>query len=370
MQLLDETPTRFFCFISFAQKRGYSYEWKATKLHDWHKIGSQLLVQWTNSEPLVVSRLSIKSQQQCVFFIQSNGSVQLFQKIGTMIRSSNDSKWQACMRETDADRSRQAGHGEPWTSKRDEQGRSNARHSCLVTALHSNLEDLEAHVLAHSCERVKSDSEGEASKVVTKTEEKCSCLLPKKTKRDLFCEQNRLAWILEQSPIRCRGTSSRHSVESVSNQNFTGDGEELTKDPIAVAEAKSYSYVQFIMIWKVLWRIIMESSNNNYTLSIRHKQNRRTRCTSSKRRNIELIAANLERIADLEEWEKLDASEIHPRRINAKEVLISQKKNWIHIPSSRWYSKIFRKRLRIPRTHSEGGIHRKERECQRRISWR
>ena len=32
-----------------------------------------------------------------------------------------------------------------------------------------------------------------------------------------------------QPPIRCRGTSSRHSVESVSNRNFTGDGEEFAK---------------------------------------------------------------------------------------------------------------------------------------------
>ena len=37
-------------------------------------------------------------------------------------------------------------------------------------------------------------------------------------------------------------------MESVSNQNFTGDGEEFTKVLIAVAEAKSYSYVQFIRI--------------------------------------------------------------------------------------------------------------------------
>ena len=46
--------------------------------------------------------------------------------------------------------------------------------------------------------------------------------------------------------IRCRGTSSRHSTESVSNQNFTGDGEEFKIGPTAVAEAKSYSYVQLI----------------------------------------------------------------------------------------------------------------------------
>ena len=55
-------------------------------------------------------------------------------------------------------------------------------------------------------------------------------------------------------------------------------------------------------------------------------------------------------IADLEELENLDVSEIYPRRINAKEVLISQREEEF-ISSSR-YSKIVRKRLRIPRTDS------------------
>ena len=44
-----------------------------------------------------------------------------------------------------------------------------------------NLEDLEAHVLAHSSEREYSDSEGDASKVETqKWEHKYSLLLPQK----------------------------------------------------------------------------------------------------------------------------------------------------------------------------------------------
>ena len=38
--------------------------------------------------------------------------------------------------------------------------------------------------------------------------------------------------------MRCRGTSSRHSTESVSNQNFTRDGEEFTKVLTAAADAK------------------------------------------------------------------------------------------------------------------------------------
>ena len=51
----------------------------------------------------------------------------------------------------------------------------------------------------------------------------------------------------------------------------------------------------------------------------------------------------------------------------AKEVLIT-KSWWIHIPSSRFYSKIVRKRLRIPRTHSKAGTDRKEWRSQKRTS--
>ena len=65
-------------------------------------------------------------------------------------------------------------------------------------------------------------------------------------------------------------------------------------------------------------------------------------------------------IVEIEELEKLDASETYPRRENAKEVLISEpKKMKFCISCCRWFSKIIRKRLRIPRTHSEAD--RKER---------
>ena len=74
-------------------------------------------------------------------------------------------------------------------------------------------------------------------------------------------------------------------------------------------------------------------------------------------------------IADLEELEKLDASEIHPRTLNAKEVLISKERR-IHFVSSIWYSKIVRKRLRIPSTHSKAGTICKEGRSQRRASRR
>ena len=75
-------------------------------------------------------------------------------------------------------------------------------------------------------------------------------------------------------------------------------------------------------------------------------------------------------IADLEDLEKLDASDIYPRRINAKEILIRQNLWWIHIHICRWDSKIVRKRLRIPRTHSKARTNGEERRVQWRNSWR
>ena len=70
-------------------------------------------------------------------------------------------------------------------------------------------------------------------------------------------------------------------------------------------------------------------------------------------------------IADLEELENLDASELYPRRINAKEVLIRQKDDEFIFPEADG-----RKILRIPRTHSEAGTNRKERRSQQRTSRR
>ena len=45
----------------------------------------------------------------------------------------------------------------------------------------------------------------------------------------------------EQSQVRCRGTRSCHSMDSVvfvQNKIFSGDGQELTKVSRAVSEAK------------------------------------------------------------------------------------------------------------------------------------
>ena len=51
----------------------------------------------------------------------------------------------------------------------------------------------------------------------------------------------------------------------------------------------------------------------------------------------------------------------YPRRLNAKEVLITQRDVEFVFPVAYGSAKIIRKTLRFPRTHSETGIHRKER---------
>ena len=106
-----------------------------------------------------------------------------------------------------------------------------------------DLEDLEVHVLAHSSERANSDSEVTASKLETQKNGSTVFMLAfAKKKGDL-----------EQSPIRCRGTSSRHSMESMSNQNFTRDGEEFTKVPKPSQKPKvihTYSLLELASIVK------------------------------------------------------------------------------------------------------------------------
>ena len=57
-----------------------------------------------------------------------------------------------------------------------------------------------------------------------------------------------------------------------------------------------------------------------------------------------LIAENLGRgdimVADIKELQKMDASEIYTRRINALEVLVPQTGEHFMFTSCRWYSKI------------------------------
>ena len=57
----------------------------------------------------------------------------------------------------------------------------------------------------------------------------------------------------------------------------------------------------------------------------------------------------------------MDSSEIYPRRLNGQEVLITKEDGEFVFPVAQSGTAKNRERLRIPRTHSETGIHREER---------
>ena len=272
---------RFYCFIYFAQNTDIHSSGKTAKLHDWPIMWSQLLVQWTTSYFVSYQDCHL-FQQQFVFNIEINGSLKLFQKIGTILRCIHDYKWQACMRETDADRSWQAGHGKPWTSIRffsDEMYKEDPTQGIpdWSQPFAVNLEDLEMYVLAHSSEREISDSEGDASKlVIQKWKHSIHTNFRKYRKRSI-------PWTEEIGDLKTveRKSDSRNDhqfaavVQNLTiqwilparNKNFTGDGEESTKVSGAVTEAKRYFIGQFIGIWQVLWRIIMNHRTSTPFLS-------------------------------------------------------------------------------------------------------
>ena len=60
-------------------------------------------------------------------------------------------------------------------------------------------------------------------------------------------------------------------------------------------------------------------------------------------------------VAYIEELEKMFASEIHPRTLDAKEVLTPMRSENSIFPVRRWNSNIVWKRRRIPRTHTKAG---------------
>ena len=77
------------------------------------------------------------------------------------------------------------------------------------------------------------------------------------------------------------------------NKSFAGGGEESTKISRAVTKAQSYLVWQFIRMWQILWRFIMESSNV-HTISLRNKRNCRTSYTTSKRGEHQPYYCNLD----------------------------------------------------------------------------
>ena len=446
MRLLDETPAVLLLPILCSNTDIHlsGNRWNSTideKLEVNYLYNGQLrascrawTVIWSSSS------LSSTSRSTDIFFRK---------KLGTIIRPSHDSKWQACMRETDADRAWQAGRGKPWTNMRKFfQTRCTRRIQRKIFLIGYSPSQLISRtwrsVLADSSERVNTDSEGDASKVETqKTEAQYSCLLPQIPKeiystnrRDWWLDNSgaqnpqRRMWISEQSPVRCRGTRSHHSVditrvktelhrrrrrifmevfrEAISHRletwNCRTSCTPSTRRDISVLlqsglneewwsdSMKCFYYLQNVQnllangksqIWTKIWRIIQRT---NCTIW-------RTGWISPRTpRKIKQEFINLEKIITrncywfcLIPWWESGKNIFQLLRLKNLEIWrhwnIFQKtecegssenpKRWrICIFCSRWFTKNIRKKLQIPRTHYETGFHRKEREYQRRISRR
>ena len=86
----------------------------------------------------------------------------------------------------------------------------------------------------------------------------------------------------------------------------------------------------------------------------------------------ELLAGGLWKgdilIADLEELRKLDESDLYPRRINATEILISQKDDEFIFPFADGTAIWSVRDSEFQKHHSKAGANRKERRFQQRTS--
>ena len=194
-------------------------------------MGRQLLVQ-LQLRTSRCTRVVIIFQQQLRFHIKTTGSVKIFWWIRSINRSNDDSTCQACMRETDADKPWYASLGKSSFSthrRRDVQGGSNARHSWLV----DSPSQLTSRTWSACVRTLLWKSELRFGRRCfksgnTKTEVQCSCLLSPEPKEIYFAirkvwwldnskaqSRKRRMCISEQSLVRCRGTRSRHSVDTL-----------------------------------------------------------------------------------------------------------------------------------------------------------
>ena len=147
---------------TLCSKRGYSYEWKTAKLHNWPKNGKRITCTMDNSVLLVVSRLSSYSSSSLSSTSRSTGQFNYSRKLGTLSDTvTTRSDKHACGKPMLTDHDKQAtGNHEP----ANEMNTEDPTQGILVWFQPStvNLEDLETHVPAHPSER-----EGDASKVET-----------------------------------------------------------------------------------------------------------------------------------------------------------------------------------------------------------
>ena len=146
-----------------------TYEWKLVETPQLIKDGKTITCTMDNFIPLFVPGLSSSSSGTSASASRSKDQFQFFRKIQNYIRSSDHSTCQACMRETNADKPCYMLASEAVLWHKDETDTEDPTQGIpdWLQSFTAYLEDLETHAPAHSSEREISDSECDASKVVT-----------------------------------------------------------------------------------------------------------------------------------------------------------------------------------------------------------
>ena len=233
---------RFYFFKYFAQNTDIHFSGQSAKLHDWPIMGSQLLVQRTTSYFLSYQDCHL-FQEQFVLNIEINGSVQLFQKIGTVYQiqsrleltslHAGNRCWQIL---TSRPRETVNQHTKKFF-RRDVQGGCNGRRSWLVTALHSL-----SRGPGEMCSHIPLKERSQIRKVMLqkwryKNRSTVFILTSANTDRELFHERKRQVNWKQQNAKANLGTITNslpwYKISPFSGcypcetKNFTGDGEDF-----------------------------------------------------------------------------------------------------------------------------------------------
>ena len=280
----------FYRLGKLCEDHGYSYEWVSGQKPRLTKEGKTIVCKTDNFVPLVVPGFSTSSGSNS----SSTSTSQDF-----VNKSSSRANWRT--------KPHEGGPNQPKkktrtiNKKRDDSRDAVDRLRDLPEWLEEftdNLEDTEVHAPAHTTQ--DSDSE-RLTKVVSKLNQGSTVFILTSQKTEIpksacepkwygaLCRRRTCEVVLRAEEFGDMITAdhkvpnelgkSRHYHRCVvvvqdlatqwilnlirANKDFTGDGKELAKVSRAVTQAKSYLYRQFIGMWKILWRSIMESSNLN-----------------------------------------------------------------------------------------------------------
>ena len=270
VQLLEETPA-VPSLGKLCSEHGCSYEWKNGEISRLTKNGKTITCKMDNFAPLVVPGLSSSSCSSSATSRPKDQSNSFGKSETSSDPMTTRSAKHACGKPMQTNPDKQASVNRGSAHKEDEMNEEDPTQGIPdgLQPFTDNLEDLETHVPAHSSEREISDSEGDASKVVTQKrkhrDRNCDHMLEnqnyegslQKTQWGIYSTSRKVWWpdnSGSQSPQRRKWIPEQnHRYADVvqdlatqwiqsypcKNKKFAGDGEEeSTKVSRAVTKAK------------------------------------------------------------------------------------------------------------------------------------